>query len=102
MTNSLQPRFDRVTSAIARVRETCDGSIVDEQGEAELELAIDELDAALVAARTGSYRPSQRDAIAALELAIDFVRTNQGNGADARDLDHLIQIGLDRLKRMGL
>lgn len=102
MPPSLPPRFDRLASAIARVRETCDGSIVDEEGEADLELAIDELDAALVAASTGRYRPSQRDAIAALELAIDFVRTNQGNGADTGDLDHLIQIGLDRLRRMGL
>jgi len=100
----LQPKFDRLATAIAGVRETCDGGSISVDGEALLQRSLSELEAALQATREGTYWPSQRDAIAALALAADLVRAGQEaeNDRDAAELETLIRVGLERLKRMGL
>ncbi len=102
--NVLQPKFDRLAAAIAGVRETCDSGSVSVDGEARLQRSLSELEAALQATKEGSYWPSQRDAVAALALAADLVRAGQGaeNDRDAAELETLIRVGLERLKRMGL
>jgi hypothetical protein len=100
----MQPKFDRLAAAIAGVRETCDGGSASVDGEAQLQRSLSELEAALQATREGNYWPSQRDAIAALALAADLVRAGQEaeNDPEAAELEALIRVGLERLKRMGL
>lgn len=105
MTSAVSLRqFDRLAAAIADVRRTCDGGSTSAASEAELELSLSELDAALLAVRNGAYRPSQRDAVAALELAVDLVRRGQGadRDGDEAELVGLIRVGLEKLKCMGL
>jgi hypothetical protein len=100
----LQPKFDRLAAAIAGLRETCDSGSASAEGEAQLQRSLSELDAALQAVRKQTYWPSQRDAVAALELAADLVKAGQ-QGEDDREtaeLETLIRVGLERLKRMGL
>lgn len=101
---AFQSKFDRLAGAIARVRATCDGGSESANGQAELQGSLAELEAALQAIRERSYRPSQRDAVAALELAADLVQAGQGPERDpeAAELETLIRVGLDRLKCMGL
>jgi hypothetical protein len=100
----LKPKFDRLAAAIAGVRETCDDGSMSVEGEAKLQRSLCELEAALQATREGAYWPSQRDAVAALELAADLVRAGQQteNDPEAAELEALIRVGLERLKRMGL
>jgi hypothetical protein len=100
----LQPKFDRLAAAIAGVRETCDTGSASVDNEARLQRSLSEFEATLQATRQGTYWPSQRDAIAALALAADLVRASQEgeNDRDAAELEALIRVGLERLKRMGL
>lgn len=66
-------------------------------------LSFAEMEATLQAIREGTYWPSQRDAIAALELAVEVVREDRGDEAnsDFKKVEALIFIGLERLRRMG-
>ena len=100
----LTPKFDRLAAAIAGVRETCDTGSVSVDDEARLQRSLSELEAALQATREGAYWPSQRDAIAALALAADLVKAGQQaeNDPETAELEALIRVGLERLKRMGL
>lgn len=100
----LQPKFDRLAAAIAGVRATCDDGATSADSEARLRRSLSELDAALHAVREQTYWPSQRDAVAALELAADLVKASQQveNDREIAELETLIRVGLERLKRMGL
>lgn len=72
---------------------------------ADLHAAIGKLDAVLNAIQAEDYRPSQGDALAALELATMLAEASASGdccpiGSDR--LASLIWVGHGRLKRMGL